>query len=69
MAPSDTLRTLLHRLFTDSEYRRAFVVSPEALFQGLSLGSEERRALHRLQRRLAGTAGTLEDQASTLFWP
>ena len=69
MAPSDTLRTLLHRLFTEPEVRRAFVASPEAVFPGISLGTEERRTLLRLQRRLATTAGAMEDQASTFSWP
>lgn len=69
MTPSDTLRTLLHRLFTEPEVRRAFVASPEAAFPGVSFSTEERRSLLRLQRRLATTAGTMEDQASTFSWP
>jgi hypothetical protein len=69
MAPSDTLRTLLHRLFSEPELRHAFVASPEVAFPGISLGPEERRTLLRLQRRLATAAGTMEDQASTFFWP
>ena len=69
MAPSDTLRTLLHRLFTEPDVRRAFAASPEAAFSGVSLSPEERRALRRLQRRLATTAGTMEDQTSTFLHP
>ncbi len=69
MAPSDTLRTLLHRLFTEPELRRAFVASPEAAIPVLSLGTEERRALHRLRRRLAVTGGIAQEQASPFSWP
>jgi len=69
---SSSFKSLARRLFTDSEYRSAFLKSPEAAIGDAPLSVDERRALLRLHARLsaseAGGRGLMSAGPLT-YWP
>ncbi len=63
-----SLSSLLQRLLSDDGLRRTFVDSPDVVLSDQSLSPEERRALLRMQSRLAA-AGSSSEVPLEILWP
>ncbi len=67
---SPGIRAVIQRLHVDDSFRRAFVRSPDLVLSEHAFSAEERRALHRLQLRLATAGGPNRGAIDDLMpWP
>lgn len=63
------VKTLVRRLFTDDDFRQAFLRSPEDVLRNYQASAEERQSLLRLHGRLVASTVAGDVKADPLTWP